>query len=459
VIVLTVLGPTHLADCLSSLRAQTYPADRREVIVVDNASPEDPTPAVRQYYPDAHVIRNPTNVGFAVGNNIGAKAATGEYVVFLNDDTRVHPQWLEELVDTAVRRGAASVGSRMLSWDGTYLDFAGASVNFGGKGFQIDIGQPEAGRHTEERPILFACGGAMLVRRDLFLETGGWDEGTFAYYEDVEAGWRLWLLGHEVWFSPKSIVYHKHHGTSGRWPAPPRLRLYERNSLRIVYTHLERETLERVLPAALLLAADLALLSTELSRESRDADEVAADRRAGKRRRRRVLRDLETSIKAALRERGISRQASVIENLRRAGVRGLLGAALQALKGSTPRVQATSRRSALQIERGAAPFALDGQTEEIPISAAAALCGVNDFLQELPALAHRRQQLQSARRRSDREILSRFGVHWTSPALATHQVAHEEVHRALVEAFGIAEIAKDHAENTKDRAENAESAE
>ena len=79
----------------------------------------------------------------------------------------------------------------------------------------------------------------MLVARDVFLDAGGWDEGTFAYYEDVELGWRLWLLGHEVWLAPNAVIYHKHHGTSGRWAEPPRLRLLERNALRMLYTHLE----------------------------------------------------------------------------------------------------------------------------------------------------------------------------------------------------------------------------
>jgi GT2 family glycosyltransferase len=443
VIVLTVLGSTHLPDCLSSLRAQTYPAALREILVVDNASAEDPTEVVRQYYPDARVIRNPANVGFAVGNNIGAKAATGEYVVFLNDDTRVHPEWLRELVGTAVRRGAVSVGSRMLSWDGSLIDFAGASVNFEGKGFQVDIGQPEAGRYTEERPLLFACGGAMLVRRDVFLETGGWDEAAFAYYEDVELGWRFWLLGHEVWFSPRSIVYHKHHGTWGRWPSPPRLRLYERNSLRILYTHLERDTLVRVLPAALLLATDLALLSTDFSRAARDADEVARDEAHGRNQHARGWRALKTSLKAALRERGVNRQSSVAANLRRVGPRGLLAIASFVLRGGPASVPQVSRRAALQIERGAASFVLDDRTETIPTSAAAALSGVYDFIRELPVLTERRRALQSARRRTDRDILSRFNSHWTHAAVARYQVEHEDVHWRLVEEFGIEEIAKE----------------
>jgi GT2 family glycosyltransferase len=440
VIVLTVLGPTHLPDCLSSLRAQTYPADRREIIVVDNASRDDPMPAIREHYPDARVIRNPTNVGFSVGNNIGAKAATGEYVIFLNDDTRVHPDFLRELVGTAVRRRATSVGARILSWDGTQIDFVGGSVNCEGRGFQIDIGQPEAGRHTEERPLLFGCGGAMLARRDVFLDTGGWDEAAFAYYEDVEIGWRFWLLGHEVWFSPRAIVYHKHHGTWGRWPEPPRLRLYERNSMRILYTHLERTTLERVFPAALLLSMDRALLASDLSRAARDAQEVARDERAGLTAKPPRLREIVTDLKGALRARGVSKRDSVFTNLRRVGPRGLAGAARDALKGSSLPV-AVSRRAALQIERGAAPYALDGRTETIPASAGAALSGVADLLNELPQLSERRAMLQSRRRRRDRDILSQFGLNWLHPAVSPHQLAHEEIHRHLMSALDIGALA------------------
>ena len=121
------------------------------------------------------------------------------------------------------------------------------AVNFEGRGFQHHIGAPARLTPGRESPLLFACGAAMLVARDVFLDAGGWDEGTFAYYEDVELGWRLWLLGHQVWFAPNAVIYHKHHGTSGRWAEPPRLRLLERNALRMVYTHLEPATLARTL--------------------------------------------------------------------------------------------------------------------------------------------------------------------------------------------------------------------
>ena len=430
IVILTLLGPTHLPDCLASLRAQTYPASRREVIVVDNASPVDPTAVAEEYYPGVRVIRNPSNLGFAGGNNVGARAARGEYVVFLNDDTRVHPAWLAALVDTARRRGAISVASRVLNWEGTRLDFVGGAVNCEGKGFQIDYGQPAEGRHLEEVPLLFACGAAMLVRRDPFLASGGWDEGTFAYYEDVELGWRFWVLGHEVWSSPASVVYHRHHGTSGKWPEPPRLRLYERNSLRMIYALLERETLARVLPAALMLACDRALLASQVSRAA-DADgnsDIARRLSPG---------ELAASAKGALRAQGVTRHRSIVDNLRRLGVTGLLGAARQVARDVVP-ASASSRRADYRIERGTASAALDGRTEPFPTGAAAALSGVHGFLDSLPDLTKRRAWIQAARRRSDEEILSRFGTHGLSPCGAPRQREHEEIHATLVELTGIA---------------------
>lgn len=436
VVVLTVLGPTHLHECLASLRAQTYPADLREIIVVDNASAVDPTEHVREWYPGARVVRNATNVGFSVGNNVGAKAATGEYVVFLNDDTRVHPSWLRELVETALRHGAVSVGSRILSWDGSTIDFVGGSVNCEGKGFQVDIGQPEAGRHMEERPLLFACGGSMLIRRDVLLETGGWDEAAFAYYEDVELGWRLWLLGHEVWYAPRSIVYHKHHGTWGRWPEPPRLRLYERNSLRILYTHLERETLERVLPAALLLASDRALLGTQLSRASDDDAAPAEGSGAIHATPAVALRGIKARAKAALVSRGVSKQRSLGENLRRLGIRGLAEAAGQVARDTAVAISGPPRDAYL-IERGASSPALDARMEPFPVGAAAGLSGLHDFLVSLPELSERRRRLQAARRRSDNDIITRFDVHWLDPCGSPRQTFHNAMQAEVMRAFGI----------------------
>src|SRR6185503_10952036 len=197
------------------------------------------------------------------------------------------------------------------------IDFTSGTVNFEGKGFHADYGQPVT-TDVVEKPLFFPCGAAMLVDREVLLGAGGWDEATFAYYEDVELGWRFWLLGEEVWSAPKAVVFHKHHGTSGRWAEAPRVRLYERNSLRMLYTHLERQHLARVLPAALLLAADRVLLHTGLGRNKVQAHLSA--RSSGQLRTLMGLsRGVPWHFKRALAARGAGRHLSAAENLRRVG--------------------------------------------------------------------------------------------------------------------------------------------
>lgn len=435
IVILTALGATHLPDCLMSLREQTYPSDRVEVIVVDNSSANDPTGDVQRLYPGARTILNRTNRGFAAGNNVGASVATGDYLVFLNDDTRVDSDFLHELVETALRRGAAAVASRILDWSGTRIDFVDGAVNFQGKGFQLNYDAPADSLTLEEKPLLFACGCAMLIDRAVFLEAGKWDEGTFAYYEDVELGWRLNLLGHAVWFAPRSVVYHKHHGTSGQWAEPPRIRLYERNSLRMLYELLELESLERVLPATLLLAADRALLGTALSRAT-DAPAEAAIQAA---RRRLTPKSLATSTKAALRARGVTRTTPIGEALKRLGIRGFLGVAQDVLV-PRPRARTPERRAAYSIERGEVPATLDSRTEPLPIDAAAMLSGVYGFLSDLPELTRRRADVQGRRRATDQAIVDQFGTHWRQPCPARFQHEHNQLHAALVDAFALAGV-------------------
>lgn len=428
IVILTALGPTHLAECLDSIRRQSYPADRVEVIVVDNGSTVDPTAEAQRLLPGTRVIRNNTNIGFAAGNNRGAAAATGDYVIFLNDDTRVHPDWLRELVDTAGRSGAAAVASYILDWSGTMVDFVDGALNFQGKGFQLDYGAPVDRLTPQEKPLLFACGCAMLVDRAVLADVGGWDEGAFAYYEDVELGWRLRVLGHEVWLAPRAIVYHKHHGTSGQWPEPPRQRLYERNSLRALYGLLETESLQRVLPAALMLAADRALLETGLSRAA-EAQPASAYRR--------WLR----AGKAALVARGISRSTPVSQAMRQIWRGGLWQLAEEVHRQSAAG-SLRSRRESYLRERGAMPATCDQQPQPIPISAAAMLSGIYAFLSEIPQLTARRAHLQRRRRVQDREIIGRFGSQWLAPSGARLQSAHDEFHATLVDEFRLVTLSK-----------------
>jgi hypothetical protein len=197
----------------------------------------------------------------------------------------------------------------------------------------------------------------------------------------------------------------------------------------------DADTLARVLPAALMLAVDRALLATALSRAHTDADGPEQRQRS------RPKIPLVLRTKIALRAHGVRRTRSLLANLRTVGPTGLLRIARDVARLPDPRGKSTAR-SAYQIERGAGHLLLDGCTEPFPDSGAAALAGVYEFLDGLPELSERRRWLQQSRRRSDAEIIGRFGRNWLSPGPAHHQLEHEELHHTLLETLGIAALAR-----------------
>jgi GT2 family glycosyltransferase len=258
-IVLNWNGRSHLDSCLESLLDLDYPCDRIEIVLCDNGSTDGSVEHVRRRFPDVKVVSLERNHGFAEGNNLAAEQAAGEWLGFLNNDMWVERSWLKDLVSTLEDHpGARCLASRIKTWDGSAIDFVGGGVNYQGHGFQVDQGRRTSAADAERR-VLFACGGAMLVRRDVFLGEGGFDADFFAFFEDVDLGWRLNLLGYETWYTPRATAFHRHHGTAGRVPPHVLRVLYERNALCTIYKCFEDENLDRVLPASLLLLNERAL--------------------------------------------------------------------------------------------------------------------------------------------------------------------------------------------------------
>jgi GT2 family glycosyltransferase len=253
IITVNLNGKDYLNTCLDSIKNLDYPKDKLEVMVVDNGSTDGSVQFLAGSYPEIKVIKNDFNRGFAVANNQGARAANGEYVAFLNNDTKVDANWLIELLKPVYKdKETVCAGSKVLSMDGKTLDFVGGMVNFEGKGFQIDYGLDRQKDIYDENTYLpFVNGGAMLVNRQVFLDAGGFDEDFFAYYEDVDFGWRLWVLGYRVVFAPKSIVYHVHHGTSKIFSEDKLRFLKERNALYSVFKNYDDENLAKVFSGTL----------------------------------------------------------------------------------------------------------------------------------------------------------------------------------------------------------------
>jgi GT2 family glycosyltransferase len=263
VIVLNYNTCEHLESCFNSLQQLIYPEDKLELILVDNASTDQSVAYIRANFTDVKLIINDKNYGFSQGNNIGARAANGDLVAFLNPDMRVDGRWLIELVKPLLRDGeVTSAGSRILSWDGHSIDFAGSAANFYGYGYQLGVGQQAEKRSYAPEQTLFACGGAMIIRRQVFLDVGGFDEDFFAYYEDLDLGWRLWVMGYKVVFAAASITYHRHHGSWQKVNDEKRRVLYERNAFLAMLKNYDKANLNKILPVALLLLLKRIYLAT-----------------------------------------------------------------------------------------------------------------------------------------------------------------------------------------------------
>ena len=255
IVILNLNGRQHLRGCFESLASLDYPKARLEVILVDNASSDGSVEEMRQQHAAVRLFVNERNVGFAAGCNQGAREATDPaLLVFLNNDMRVEPTWLRELVAPIVRKECSATTSKMLSWDGKLLNSAGGAMNFHGMGIQVGMDEPDEARYSTPRRTLFPCGGAMAIDAQVFRECGGFDEEFFAYYEDVDLGWRLWVQGYESHYVPSSVCYHHHSSTSKRLPLEMLRLIQVRNPMLACFKNYDDENLRRVLGPLFALA-------------------------------------------------------------------------------------------------------------------------------------------------------------------------------------------------------------
>jgi len=265
VLVLNYNGREHLEDCLSSLAAipEVVPASAPsgeggppvEVWVVDNGSTDDSLLFVRERFPWVQVLAFEENLGFSEAYNRAVAQVAAEWVLFLNNDTRVAPDILQALEACRHRHPRACAFAAVLtSWDGSQVDFLGGDTFFFGHAWQRHLGEPLARHQPEEHKLLFGCAGALLFHRQTFLELGGFDPDFFSFFEDVDLGWRANIAGHEVWLCPRARVFHKGHGSWKAAMTPKKRLLLERNGLACTYKNWGEERMGVFLLAACALA-------------------------------------------------------------------------------------------------------------------------------------------------------------------------------------------------------------
>ncbi|TSC96065.1 MAG: putative glycosyltransferase [Parcubacteria group bacterium Athens1014_10] len=213
IIILVYNGEKYLLDLLPSLKRQDYPEESCQIILVDNNSQDKSAEYIKNNFPQFVFIPNQKNKGFAKGNNIGIKYALEEsfdYLVLLNQDTAVEPNWLGELVKTIEKdEKIGAVQPMILFWDKKdKINSSGNAIHFLGFGFSEDFNQIK-NLNQEEREISYASGAAVLFRAKALEEAGLFDENLF-YSEDVDLGWRIRLAGYKIINAPRAEVFHKY---------------------------------------------------------------------------------------------------------------------------------------------------------------------------------------------------------------------------------------------------------
>jgi len=261
-----------LAQCLQSVYAHP-PEGEFEVWVVDNASTDGSAEMVRERFPQARLIRNAENVGFARANNQAIRQSSGRYVLLLNPDTEVKPGALETLVqfmDAHPEAGAA--GARLLNPDGTLQSSCHPFPTLGREFwrlFHLDALRLcacyEMARWDPEtlRPVDVVQGACVILRRKALDQVGLLDEDYFIYTEEVDLCYRLRQGGWRIYWAPQATVVHYGGQSTRQMPAEMFLRLYE-SKLLYFRKHHSRQA-ARAYKLILLAAATARLLLSPLA--------------------------------------------------------------------------------------------------------------------------------------------------------------------------------------------------
>jgi GT2 family glycosyltransferase len=202
-------GAIHLPACLDALRQQAF--NDRETIVVDNGSTDGSLGLLAEHYPEIQVVALPHNLGYAGGCNAGLRAAQGEVLVILNNDTEVTPTWLTELLTALKRHPDAGMATpKVLLWDDrTRLHTTGDYVRTNGIPDSRGVWQRDEGQYDDQTYVFGAAGVAPAYRRTMLEEIGLFDASFNSYCEDVDLSWRAQLAGYRCVYAPRSVLYHK----------------------------------------------------------------------------------------------------------------------------------------------------------------------------------------------------------------------------------------------------------
>jgi len=236
-------------------------SNKLDIVVIDNKSEDDSIDLLEQWFPEVNVIKLEENFGFAKGYNLGILELENEYIVLLNSDVKVSPGWLDPIIEQMERdQQIAAVQPKILSLEKeTHFEYAGAAGGFMDvlgypfcRGRIFDEVEADEGQYDSLKEVFWTSGAAMVVRKKVWDNLGGFDDTFFAHMEEIDFCWRVKRAGYKLIYLPDSAVYHVGGGTLA-YDSPRKTYLNFRNNLSTILKNEKGIKLLWMFPLRLLL--------------------------------------------------------------------------------------------------------------------------------------------------------------------------------------------------------------
>ncbi|MBI2629028.1 glycosyltransferase family 2 protein [Candidatus Pacearchaeota archaeon] len=221
ILIIHLNGEKVIYNCLNSIYKNTRSINKKnseiKVRILLNNSSDKSEEIIKEKFPDIEIYRTEKTIGFAEACNFLASKSNADYIVFLNNDTEVKKDWLNEMLETIKKhKNCVVCQPKIKSYcQKEMFEYAGAAGGFIDKygypfcrGRIFDSVERDIGQYNDEKRIFWACGVCFFVNRDFFIKTGGFDEDFFMYAEELDFCWRANIYGKEIWYCPTSEIYH-----------------------------------------------------------------------------------------------------------------------------------------------------------------------------------------------------------------------------------------------------------
>ena len=239
IIILNYNAGKLLLNCIDSVFKSTY--QNFEVIVVDNLSTDNSHVRCKEKFEKIQLIENKENLGYCEGNNIGIRNANGEFIIILNPDTIVEPNWLNHLMSAYNKFGEGLYQPKFFSLnEKLVLQSTGNMLHIFGFGFARDKGKIDNEKIKSIEKINYASGTCLFTSKIVLDKIGLLDPFLFLYHDDLDLGWRAAHIGINSFYVPKSIIYHAE-SYSIKWSSK-KFYWLERNRKYCLLTHYSKET-------------------------------------------------------------------------------------------------------------------------------------------------------------------------------------------------------------------------